>query len=152
MCGKRYGHGLRSTLILLLLALVLPWGLYSASALDEIIPILNSYVQITENLYDRSNVYEKEVSSFKIVTQELNKSLLTLELESSTQKTLVNSQMITLTEHETTLTDYSARINNLESGYLSMEKSLKLSKTIGNVSIGIAVGALVVSAFVLLIN
>jgi hypothetical protein len=50
------------------------------------------------------------------------------------------------------LTAYNKRIISLENGYKSMEKSLKLYKVIGNVSIGIAVGSVIVTSIVLLIN
>ena len=152
MCGKRYGHGLRSILIISLLVLALPWALYSESALDEIIPILNSYVQITESLYDRSNVFEKDLKNFKTTMQEANKSLFTLESNYKEQKSLLDNQTSTLTEHTQTLKGYSKQINDLETGYSNMERSLKVYKVIGNVSIGIAIGSLIVTGFVLFAN
>ncbi len=152
MCGKRYGHGLRSIVILLLLFLAPLQGLYSVSALDEIIPILNNYVQITENFSDRLNSYEKDSSDFKTAMQEVNKSLFTLESNYKEQTSTLSNLTNISSEHEQTFKDYSKRINNLETGYKSMEKSLKLSKLIGNVSIGIAIGSLIVTGFVLFAN
>lgn len=152
MCGKRYGLGLRSMLICFLLVLVLPWGLYSASALDEIIPILNSYVQITESLSVRLDNYEKDSDSFKQAMQKANESLFTLENNYKEQKSLLDNQTSISTVHEQTLKDYSKQIKDLETGYSRMEKSLKIYKVIGNVSIGIAIGSLIVTGFVLLAN
>ena len=152
MCGKRYGHGLRSTVILLLLVLVLPQGLYSASALDEIIPILNNYVQITETFSDRLNSYEKDSSDFKTAMQEVNKSLFTLESNYKEQTSILSSLTSISSEHALTFKDYSKRISNLETGYKSMEKNLKLYKVIGNVSIGIAIGSAIVTTIVILAN
>lgn len=152
MCGKRYGHGLRSIVILLLLVLAPLQGLYSVSALDEIIPILNNYVQITENFSDRLNNYEKDSSDFKKVIQEVNKSLFTLESNYKEQTSTLSNLTSISSEHEQTFKDYSKRINNLETGYKSMEKSLKVYKVIGNVSIGIAIGSLIVTGFVLFAN
>lgn len=152
MCGKRYGHGLRSIVILLLLVLAPLQGLYSVSALDEIIPILNNYVQITENFSDRLNSYEKDSSDFKTAMQEVNKSLFTLESNYKEQTSTLSNLTSISSEHEQTFKDYSKRINNLETGYKSMEKSLKVYKVIGNVSIGIAIGSLIVTGFVLFAN
>lgn len=152
MCGKRYGHGLRSIVILLLLVLAPLQGLYSVSALDEIIPILNNYVQITENFSDRLNSYEKDSNDFKTAMQEVNKSLFTLESNYKEQTSTLSNLTNISSEHEQTFKDYSKRINDLETGYKSMEKSLKLSKVIGNVSIGIAIGSLIVTGFVLFAN
>ena len=124
--------------------------MYSASALDEIIPILNSYVQITENF--------RQIEQLREGLKRLQDSNARSEQESASpsetttkSREYVKNPMSTF--HRSTNRHSRikhGRINNSETGYKSMEKSLKAYKVIGNVSIGIAIGSLIVTGFVLL--
>lgn len=152
MCGKRYGHGLRSTVILLLLVLVLPQGLYSASALDEIVQISSELKTSINNLKTELSYFQNDLDTSK---SSISLGMSRLDILETTSK--LQEQALTGYKSELTLVKEDFKTlrmdtSNLMSGYKSMEKSLKLYKVIGNVSIGIAVGSVVVTTIVILAN
>ena len=152
MCGKRYGHGLRSTVILLLLVLVLPQGLYSASALDEIVQISSGLKTSINNLKTELSYFQNDLDTSK---SSISLGMSRLDILETTSK--LQEQALTDYKSELTLVKEDFKTlrmdtSNLMSGYKSMEKSLKLYKVIGNVSIGIALGSAIVTTIVILAN
>lgn len=136
MCGRRL------KIFLVILALTLP--LYSAqsevssSPLDELLTILTDYEEITTSLETRLNSFESSLSQLETSTNRIKSDIKALEVNSTILTESLNAQEKILTGSVETLNSFETQINDLESGYQSMEKKLKLWTAVSNVSIGIA--------------
>lgn len=133
--GRKHGHGLKNIVILLLLVLAPSWGLYSASALDELTLILSDYERVTESLQIRLDNSETELQSLKISIGQAKMSAKDLENSLTEQSKALGLLSQSLTTVQQTSDSLQKQTENLLSGYKSMERSLKVSKAVNNVLI-----------------
>lgn len=126
MCGKRYVYGLRSTLILSLLALVLPLASLLASPLDEITQILTSYESLTISLSTKYDSLESIYKSQQESINQIKSDYQVLNSNYESQSNLLNKQEARLSLVEQTSQDLKKPISDLETGYVSMERKYKI--------------------------
>lgn len=132
---RKCGLGLRSIVILSLVLLLPLSALYSESALDELIPILQSYERATESLSVRLDNSETELQSLKISIGQAQNYATTLENNLHLQSKAYNELKLTLTEVEQTSKTLTKQTEALAIGYRSIERSLKLSNAVNKVLI-----------------
>ena len=127
---QKHGRLLKSILLLSLVVLLPLSVLHSASALDEIIPILQSYEKATESLSIRLDNSETELQSLKISIGQASNSAKTLESNLELQSITLSELQQSLTRVEQTSQTLTKQTNDLVSRYRSIERSLKLSKVV----------------------
>lgn len=131
----RRGNGLRNILLLSLVLLLPLSALSSASALDEIIPILQSYERATESLSIRLDNSETELQSLKISIGQAQNYATSLDANLQLQNKAYNELRLALTEVEQTSKTLTKQTEALAIGYRSIERSLKLSNVVNKVLI-----------------
>ena len=127
---QKHGRLLKSILLLLLVVLLPLSALYSESALDELIPILQSYERATESLSIRLDNSETELQSLKISIGQASNNAKTLESNLQLQSITLSELQQSLTRVEQTSQTLTKQTNDLVSGYRSIERRLNLSKVV----------------------
>ena len=149
--GKRLRHGSRSILVGLLLLLALSSAsLWGASPLEELQQILKDYVLITSNLnsnYDsldrRLNISEQSISL-------ISKDIMTLQENSKTRDEILKKHEDSLTKVEQKSASSEKIIKDLQTGWSNMEDSLKTSRAINNVLIGVGIVSIALNVLLML--
>lgn len=150
MCGQRLRRGSRSIGVMLLLVLLLSGASLQADALSEIQEILISYEQITLDLGSRLKASELNTSALSISIGSMNNSLMSLQASSKLQAESLDKQEISIAEMQRTLTSSDKQINDLQTGYLKMERNYKTMKTVAISTFSIAIASIALNAIMLL--
>lgn len=126
--------------------------LVASSPLDDLEIILNNYEEITKSLVDNSNKQEERLNNLELSISLMKPVIDSLELTwTMRQKTLDSLESQTATM-QTILTSSQKTIDDLERGLKATENSLKLWKTVANVSIGIGIAGLAVGIISIVIK
>ncbi len=150
MCGQRLRRGSRSIGVMLLLVLLLSGASLQADALSEIQEILISYEQITLDLGSRLKASELNTSALSISIGSMNNSLMSLQASSKLQAESLDKQEISIAEMQRTLTSSDKQINDLQTGYLKMERNYKIMKTVAISTFSIAIASIALNVIMLL--
>ncbi len=150
MCGIKSNHFSRSIGLLLLVLLLLSSASLQADALSEIQEILISYEQITLDLGSRLKASELNTSALSISIGSMNNSLMSLQASSKLQAESLDKQEISIAEMQRTLTSSDKQINDLQTGYLKMERNYKIMKTVAISTFSIAIASIALNVIMLL--
>lgn len=135
---------------MLLLVLLLSGASLQADALSEIQEILISYEQITLDLGSRLKASELNTSALSISIGSMNNSLMSLQARSKLQAESLDKQEISIAEMQRTLTSSDKQINDLQTGYLKMERNYKIMKTVAISTFSIAIASIALNVIMLL--
>lgn len=135
---------------MLLLVLLLSGASLQADALSEIQEILISYEQITLDLGSRLKASELNTSALSISIGSMNNSLMSLQASSKLQAESLDKQEISIAEMQRTLTSSDKQINDLQTGYLKMERNYKIMKTVAISTFSIAIASIALNVIMLL--
>lgn len=135
---------------MLLLVLLLSGASLQADALSEIQEILISYEQITLDLGSRLKASELNTSALSISIGSMNNSLMSLQASSKLQAESLDKQEISIAEMQRTLTSSDKQINDLQTGYLKMERNYKIMKTVAISTFSIAIASIALNVIMIL--
>ena len=160
MCGKKSKSFLKMLLSGFVLMVVLSGALplYSDSLseenspLTEILSILSSYEQITQDLLKNQKQYAENYLSLSENVNLISGQQKVLEQNSKVQDGILTDTKNSLAIVQRTLDSSQIQIDGLESLLKSTQRELKVLKTVNNVLIGISVTSIALATALLIFN
>ena len=160
MCGKKSKSFLKMLLSGFVLMVVLSGALplYSDSSsaenspLTEILSILQSYEQTTNDLWKNQKQYVENYLSLSENVNLISGQQKVLEQNSKVQDGILTDTKNSLAIVQRTLDSSQIQIDGLESLLKSTQRELKVLKTVNNVLIGISVTSIALATALLIFN